>query len=89
MLVKEIKENSEEYKDLTNEDSSETSGFGFLNAIAGSTNSKQEQTDPNIKVKIENMEYKVESLRKKIDSIFDRVDLAEKKIDKFERRGVL
>jgi hypothetical protein len=84
--------NTEEYKDLTKENSG--SVLGFLGKLASSSTSPtdtdiattNEMPLKHLKVKIEDIEYKIQNLMKKIDSVIDRVDLAEKRLDRVDRR---
>ena len=80
----------EEDIDLTQSSASQAdSGFGFLGAMAASSepssSSGQKIAGSN---KIDDIEYKLDALSRRLNSMIDRIDLTEKKVDRLERHEI-
>jgi len=84
-LIKTPKQ--EEDVDLTQSSVSAESGFGFLGAMASSTEPSSSSAHGVSSNKIDDIEYKLDALSKRLNSMIDRIDLTEKKVDRLERHG--
>lgn len=90
-LRQEVKKQPD-VRDFTQSQEDNSSGLGFLGAIAQAEPEMKAIEDIHIKdlkVKLEDVEYKLDNFSKRISGLMDRVDLLEKKVDRDLRRGSL